>query len=251
MRELGSTYERVRTRIIGLVRDGDLTTVVPACPEWTVHDLLSHLTGNCADILEGNLDGAATPEWTAAQVTARRDRSTGDVIEEWNDVGARIAQMMDDFPGRTASQVIADISTHEHDIRGAFGAPDARGSAALMIGVDFIATTFFSVGLSVHEAGPLEVRAGECAWTLGTGGPPPNDPDGLLREVVWQGADAPSPTKASSGVLSVNPFEFFRALTGRRSPAQIRAFAWTVDPDPFLPAFGYGPFTPRTSDLLE
>jgi hypothetical protein len=251
MRELESVYEHVRTRVIGLVRDGDTTTMVPACPEWSVHAVLCHLTGICADILDGNLAGTATDEWTANQVNARKNRSTTEVVDEWNDVGPRLAAMMDDFPGRTAEQLIADISTHEHDIRGALDVPDARGSAALMIGVDFIATTFFHIGLAVHRAGPLEVRAGECTWTVGTGAPPPANPDDVLRKVVWEGSGAPSPTTDPVGTVTVNPFEFFRALTGRRSPAQIRSFEWTVDPEPYLPVFGYGPFTPRSTDLLE
>ena len=252
MRELGKVYLDVRHRIVDLVRDGDAaTTMVPACPQWSVHDVVAHLTGNCADILGGNLDGAATEAWTAAQVTARKDETIDEVVAEWDDVGTRIAEMMDDFPGRTASQLIADITTHEHDIRAALGRPGGRSAAAVMIGVDFLATTFFNVGLAVNGVGPLEVRSGECTWTLGTGGPRPQDPDQLIRELVWEGDEPPAPVAASTGSVAADPFELFRALTGRRSPAQIRGFAWTVDPEPFLPAFGYGPFSPRTEDLIE
>jgi hypothetical protein len=64
MRELGSIYQETRERIVELVRPvcADAPTApVPACPEWSVHDLMAHMTGNCADILAGNIDGVATP----------------------------------------------------------------------------------------------------------------------------------------------------------------------------------------------
>ena len=52
-------------------------------------------------------------------------------------------------------------------------------------------------------------------------------------------------------VLSVDDFELFRALSGRRSAAQIKAYDWRVDPEPYLPVFGLGPFTMRATELVE
>jgi hypothetical protein len=40
-------------------------------------------------------------------------------------------------------------------------------------------------------------------------------------------------------------------MTGRRSAAQIRGFTWTGDPDVFLPAFEFGPFTTPATELVE
>ncbi|HEY7873553.1 MAG TPA: maleylpyruvate isomerase N-terminal domain-containing protein, partial [Actinomycetota bacterium] len=85
--ELGGVYERTRERIVDLVagRDGiDGSIVVPACPQWSVHDLIAHLAGTCADILGGNIAGATTLPWTTAQVEKRRDRRLRDVIAEWS-----------------------------------------------------------------------------------------------------------------------------------------------------------------------
>jgi hypothetical protein len=45
-----------------------LNTRVPACPDWTVHNLISHLAGVAGDFVAGNLDGAPRPPWTAVQV---------------------------------------------------------------------------------------------------------------------------------------------------------------------------------------
>jgi hypothetical protein len=53
------------------------------------------------------------------------------------------------------------------------------------------------------------------------------------------------------GTLDAPAFELFRALTGRRSQAQIRRFAWTVVPDPYMAAFQFGPFTTSPVDIDE
>jgi hypothetical protein len=42
-----------------------------------------------------------------------------------------------------------------------------------------------------------------------------------------------------------------RSVAGRRSAAQIRRLEWSVDPEPYLPIFGFGPFETRSSDLIE
>jgi Mycothiol maleylpyruvate isomerase N-terminal domain len=68
--ELGTVYEGGRRRIVELVADLDdrsAATPVSACPEWSVHDVIAHLAGVCADIMAGNVAGAATDPWTAAQ----------------------------------------------------------------------------------------------------------------------------------------------------------------------------------------
>lgn len=251
MRELGAVYLDVRARIVDLVLDGDSSARVPACPDWSVHDVVAHLTGIPADILAGNLADNATEAWTRAQVETRRAKPIEAVVAEWADVGFRMAELMDDFPGRTAEQLIADISTHEHDIRGGLGIPGARASAAVMIGVDFVATTFLHVGLAALGAGPLEIRSGECTWIVGTGGEVISNPEDVVHEVVWEGRSLTARSKVPTGALTVDPFELFRAMTGRRSPAQIRSYSWSVDPDPFVPAFGFGPFTPRNTELVE
>jgi hypothetical protein len=51
--------------------------------------------------------------------------------------------------------------------------------------------------------------------------------------------------------VTTTSYELFRALTGRRSAAQIRSWDWQVDPADYLPLFGLGPFTVRHDDLVE
>ena len=55
---------------------------------------------------------------------------------------------------------------------------------------------------------------------------------------------------ATVAALVVDPFEFSRARVGRRSPDQVRAWAWTVDdPEPYVALVPF--FPPRATDLVE
>jgi uncharacterized protein (TIGR03083 family) len=253
LRALGAAYDETRTRIAGLVGELDdekASLPVPACPEWSVHDVVAHLTGNCADIIKGNLDGVASDEWTAAQVEARKERSLAEILAEWDEVGPQIAAMLDDFPGRYGNQTVGDVTVHEHDLRGALEQPGARDSAAIDIGLDFLVGFMLRTGATSHGLGPLEVRADDQSWIVGTGEPATGEQDSW---VVAVGAEEESPASegAPVGTVSAPPFELFRAATGRRSADQIRSFDWSVDPEAFLPMFGFGPFTIRQTDLIE
>src|SRR4051794_6630153 len=76
MEESGSIYAAGRVRLTELVTEADpegRTVPVPGCPHWAVKDVVAHVTGVCADVLAGNLDGVTTEPWTAAQVGQRRD----------------------------------------------------------------------------------------------------------------------------------------------------------------------------------
>jgi hypothetical protein len=69
--------------------------------------------------------------------------------------------------------------------------------------------------------------------------------------VVMGAAQPPQADATPAGSLQATPFELMRALSGRRSVEQIRAYDWSVDPAPYLPAFAFGPFTTRTDPLDE
>ncbi len=253
MRELGSAYEEVRGRIKGLAGDLDqerATIPVPACPGWSIQDVVAHLTGLCADILSGNLDGSAGDQWTAAQVESRREWKIGDVLAEWDDVGLKIAMMLDDFPGSVGQMLVADLTVHEHDIRGALGQPGERNSQGVAIGNDFLVGMIGHTGACVSGVGPLDVNAGDRSWIVGTGEVLPGDQDTWLG-IVTAGGGAPEPDRPPVASVSTEPFDLLRAITGRRSAEQIRSFGWTTDPEPFLSIFGYGPFTIRPTDLEE
>ena len=253
MRRLGSAYEDVRENIVQLAGDLDgraKTTHLSACPDWSVHDAVAHLTGVCTDILSGNLQGSATDEWTAAQVEARRDRDTSEVLAEWNVAGSQIAALLDDFPGWYGDQMVADMVSHEHDIRGAVNRPGPRDTEAISIGLDFAVEVILHSALRAYGLGPLEVDLGDSAWVVGGGNSPTGDAD-AWRAVAESKEPVTAPTEPPVAKVGAERFEFFRAVTGRRSAQQIRSFEWTADPEPYLVGFSHGPFTLRSTDLVE
>ncbi len=229
MSDIGSVYAEGRERISEIVTalDGDQGRVaVPACPEWTVHDVVSHLSGICADILAGNLEGVATDPWTAEQVKERREWPLPEVVAEWGELAPQVEANAGVFPVEAGQQWIADLTTHEHDIRGAVGRPGARDSRGVAIALEFAVTLGLNASLMSERLPALHVVAGEREWTVG-------------------GEDATT-------TLSAAPFDLMRALTGRRSRNQILAFDWSGgDPEIYVGAFQYGPFTPPRRDLDE
>ena len=98
MADLAGAYADARRRLWELLAGMDeaaLGAQVPACPAWTVQDLLAHLTGIAADAADGTYFSdaarawndaglaAARDEWTAAQVRSRRDRTAAALAAEW------------------------------------------------------------------------------------------------------------------------------------------------------------------------
>lgn len=228
MEGIGSVYAEGRVRLTDLVMSEDpdgRTRPVPGCPEWAVRDVLAHVTGVCADVLTGNLEGVTTEPWTAAQVAQRKDTPLAEILVEWSEVAPQVEAIAPQFPDRVDEQWVLDLTTHEQDIRGALGTPGARDAAGLLIGVDFAATMGLAASVSGRGLPALRVKAGDAEWVVGDGSP----------EASVEGS----------------AFDLFRAMTGRRSENQVRQLQWEGDVDTFVPAFEFGPFTFPPADLVE
>jgi uncharacterized protein (TIGR03083 family) len=225
MGQIGELYAEGRNRFIDVVAGVDPDTPVVTCPAWTVRNVLSHVTGICADILGGNLDGVATDPWTAAQVDARRDRSIADIAAEWQETGPQIDAMVDAF-GRTGEQLLLDLTTHEFDVRHALRRPGPKDLPVWDIGADFGVEVVLRNAVETHGLGPMAVRIGECTWHVGPDGEP-------------------------QATLTASAFEFVRALTGRRSAAQVADMDWSGWPAPYIQAFEGGLFTFAATDITE
>ncbi|MDX8051954.1 maleylpyruvate isomerase N-terminal domain-containing protein [Lentzea sp. BCCO 10_0798] len=112
-------YREARQRVVGLTMGlsaGELGRTVPACPEWTVHQVVAHLSGAASDLVSGRMEGAPSDEWTARHVAERENVPVEELLEEWNVAGDKIGEMP-----RIPFQLAMDTITHEADLRAALG----------------------------------------------------------------------------------------------------------------------------------
>lgn len=131
--DLGVLYRAARERISALVTalGIDPDAPVPATPEWTVHDVVAHVSGVAVDGTSGNMAGAPGEEWTAAQVARNADRAIDEMVAEWAQVGPLMEGFLSSPTGVMASAAVMDIHTHEADLRHALGLPAAVPAAFL------------------------------------------------------------------------------------------------------------------------
>ncbi|HVM40045.1 MAG TPA: maleylpyruvate isomerase family mycothiol-dependent enzyme [Acidimicrobiia bacterium] len=257
----GVLYAEGRSRVTALLSeasDDEAERRVPTCPEWRVRDVAAHLAGSCADILAGRLDGVATETWTSAQVHARAGRSLAEILDEWNEVAPQVEAIAEYFPGRTATQWMFDMTTHEHDLRLALDRPGARDAPAVAVSVDFLLTVGLDSALRTRGLGPLEVVTETRSRVVGGGEPPPDDADvvALTGEAATAALmstdDREPPSGPLAGHLVASDFELLRALSGRRSLDQVQRLKWSgVDPAVYAAAFPFGPFRPSPVDIEE
>ncbi|HZD02658.1 MAG TPA: maleylpyruvate isomerase family mycothiol-dependent enzyme [Actinomycetes bacterium] len=244
MADLVGAYADARRRLGELLAGLDeaaLAAPVPACPAWTVRDILAHVTGVAADAAGGTYFSgaadawsdtglaAARDEWTAGQVRSRRDRPVQALVAEWAGWAAVLEPMLAGTvpapPGSPAwllSAPVADLAVHLHDVRGALRRPGDRDAPATGLGLRIYARW---LGERLDQAGrpALRLRVGDREWVEGSGPP--------------------------AAALTADPFELFRALSGRRSLDQVRALAWDGGPEPYLDLFA--PYPMPASPLVE
>ena len=253
-RELERLYCDRRAAVRDLVGEAGpevaASTPVPACPLSTVHDVVAHLPGLCADVLAGNIGGAATDDWTAAQVAARAARSTTEVLAEWDELVGPFAAMLDDFPGWYGTQVLADLTAHEHDLRAALGRPGDRDTEAVTRCLDYALSVRVHAVAAAGGLGPVRFDAGHRSWTVGASEPSGETADALIENLSLSG-ERRIVTEPPQVTVTASPFELARAVTGRRSERQIRALDWSADPSPFLRLFSAPPFTTAGDDIVE
>jgi uncharacterized protein (TIGR03083 family) len=243
--DLGAAYLDAKAQITELVEtasEAERGRTVPACPLWTVSDVVRHLTGVATDIVEGGMlgdvdlielwqtdEGAQTGDaYTDRHVTTRRSQPLDATFAEWDAITQRLLPIV---RGETqASQPIPfveyvpvnDVIIHMHDVRGALGKPGDRDGALVSLGLSsFFAS--FAMRVAARGLPPMRMRY-----------------DG--KERVTGGGEV-------AATWSGERFELWRALAGRRSNAQIAAMRWEGDATPYVPLVSaYGP---NDHDLVE
>lgn len=208
-------FQRVASLARGLSQP-QLDTIVPACPEWTVKDLVAHLTGVASDSLNANVAELGKADWTQSQVDARRERSLEEILDEWEAITGQIAPALDSLHPTLSSALIGDLITHEHDLRNAVGEPGARDTDGVVLATGFYSRYF---GKRLKDAGlpTVVVDTGEHQWTAGR-----EEPIGSVRAPL---------------------FEMLRGLTGRRTSDEVKGFDWTIVAAPYLEVFSMYPVT--------
>jgi uncharacterized protein (TIGR03083 family) len=219
-------YRTTRERITALVRDASpdtLDAIAPATPKWRARDVLAHLAGVATDVVNGNVADAGGDDWTAVQVDKRLERSLDELLAEWDTSGSQVDAFVLALPTAITGQLIADTVTHEHDLRQAFGVPGARDSVALELGVAWV----------VDVLGGMYDAAGEPALRL-----------------EHDGAESMCGSVDPAITLRASTFELARAVTGRRTLDEIRAYDWspTAAPERLL---ALPPFNARVDSLGE
>ena len=122
------TRERISELVTGLDEDAALSTAVAACPGWSVRDVVAHVAAVADDWADGCLSGPPTDEETAAQIARFGGHDMADILAAWTDAAARLDRMAETAG---VAPPLGDITSHEHDVRGAIGRPGARDSTAV------------------------------------------------------------------------------------------------------------------------
>jgi len=198
-------FERVCTLVERLDADA-LAATVPACPDWAVRDLLSHMVGLGADVLAGDEPDDHNSAWTQRQVEARRDRPAADLLAEWRGLADQLMAWMQAH----GSRPLNDVVIHEQDLRGAVGVVGGRDSDGLRIVRDRMAVRFAS---ALDDQPPIALVSGEWAWCS----------QGEVGDAVV--------------VVEADAFDLARALTSRRTADQLRSWTRRGDVAPYLDAF--------------
>jgi uncharacterized protein (TIGR03083 family) len=215
--DLARFYRETRCRLTSLVSgldDAELATRTPACPAWSVRDVVAHLAAVAEDALAGRLTGPPGEEETAAQVARSAGRSVPDIVAGWQALAPRFEEAVGALRSWPA---VVDLASHEQDIRGAVGKPGARDTEVIW----------------------------QCAGQVINRLRPPV----RLRVVVEDGEFEVGPGSGTALVLTTSRFEAFRWRMGRRSRAQLAAMDWSGDPSPVLDHLTV--FGPATSDVIE
>lgn len=244
MADLADLYEQVRNEISELVaglEPSELDRPVPATPDWTIRDIVAHLTGDATCVIAGDFPReffeafgepaavAKVNDWTDRQVREREGRSLEELLQEWKTSGNELAAMLrgeKSWPEGTLIFVdriiLTDAAVHQQDIFGALDIERAREDAPIRIGLSgYIAT----MGWRLAAAGlpPLRFDVGDKSYTAGDGEP--------------------------TTTVRASRFELFRAMSGRRSPEQIAAYEWDGEAEPYIPYFY--PYGIRKTALVE
>jgi uncharacterized protein (TIGR03083 family) len=207
--DLASMYRRSRARIVELLATSSVpneTAVVPACPEWSVHDLLAHVVGLPLALLAGDRPTGAVGPWIQGLVDAQRATPASALVERWQKVDAGLEPLL----SGGASLLVIDLVVHESDLRAALGLPHPTEGPAMADATNVLPLILDSLAGALRAAGLAAIAVRH-------------------DDNVWSSHDAPA-----GWTLHADPWTAGRALESRRTRDELLALGREGDPNPYL-----------------
>jgi len=214
---------------------------IPPRPQWTVKDTLAMLAGFAQSLVDGRWTEDYSDSWADREILdglhdaldrlieERRDRSGQEILSEWEGHALKLERMMEGdepFPSGTHPFVgwsyLWAVVQNSYNIWAALGISKTRDFQATTLCLES-AVIWLDMRLQATGLPALRLRTGSTEWVVGDGPP--------------------------AATVIAPAFELFRALSGRRSLDQIRAFVWEGNPEPFLQVFS--PFEPPKEAFVE
>ncbi len=222
--EISQIYAQTRFQLIdlaGRLSIDQATVAVPSTPGWCVRDVYAHLTGVCADVLDGRMEGGGSPGWTARQIAERATDDLAAITAEWSARGAELDALLRAQGDAAPLFPAFDIWTHQRDLMGALECPRPADERAAVL-----------AGRALHTMAERAQGPGRPAVRVVTAN---ND--------VVVGAGEPI------AMLSTADDEILRMIFGRRSRAQMTSARWQGEPGAALESLHL--FDLRDDDLAD
>ncbi len=205
-----NAWQEAQSRVIDLCKNAspeDMTNRVPACPEWTAHDLLAHMVGVGADLISEAGPSGDINNWTQGHVDKRNQLSPTEILNEWQELNPQVEQFMQNGPEQTRAFLLNDLIIHEQDLRGALKEPGEKENEAMTMAAN---TLLPNLGKQLDENNlpAINIEGPGIKQTVGS-----------------------NPAQAT---LRTNACEVTRMITGRRSPTQIQQMNWDGDPNQYM-----------------
>ncbi|HLN18047.1 MAG TPA: maleylpyruvate isomerase family mycothiol-dependent enzyme [Acidimicrobiales bacterium] len=217
MSDLAALYRHGRLRIGEVARGGDERAAVPACPDWTAHDLVAHLSGIAERLTSGDYPARDDAQpWIDDIRREALDLPLDVVLARWAACGEATEGLIE--AGNW--QLPVDLLVHEQDLRGALGGPVRREGEETPVLLELL-LRLHARAIAQAGLGPLAVRDGTASWASG-----PGDAGCTLAAPLWEAT---------------------RILAARRTADEIRSAVVAGDVEPYLELLDrHGPL-PRTS----
>lgn len=205
------------TRLLGAHQDA-ADRIVPACPDWTVRDLLAHVVEGCRSRYSA-LAGDSPP------LPALEKLDVAELLAEWARTGPPVEQSLAGKNGFSHDVLVMDAFTHELDLRRVVEAPPPdEGHPAYPTALGLVLNGF-SASVHAHGLPALRIETEGAQWVAG-------------------GGDA-------AATMRAHHFDLYRSIAGRRTHRQIAQLSWSTSAEMWLPAFTWGPFNPPAQATEE